>query len=63
MEDTKRVHRAPQAGVKAKKKTLRKKEKAGLSTERHNPTAFGVANVNRTKRNIQRNSDRYVPIR
>lgn len=51
-------HRAPKSGVKAKKKEATKKKKLGLSTERHNPRAFSVANVVRTKRTQQRNLDR-----
>eukprot|EP01041_Mallomonas_annulata_P014843 gene14843-31523_t len=51
-------HRAPKSGVKAKKKSDNKKKKQGLSNERHNPKAFSVANISRTKRVQQRNLDR-----
>jgi len=52
-------------GAKEKKKDKLAKEK-GTRVERHNSKAFGVSNVGRTKRNIQRNLDRsqkkeYVP--
>jgi len=53
-------------GAKEKKKDKRAKEQ-GTRVERHNVRAFGVSNVGRTKRNIQRNLDRsqkkeYVPL-
>jgi ribosome biogenesis protein BMS1 len=51
-------HRARKAGVKAKKKDAKDKKKRNLSTDRHNPRAFSVANVGRTKKNQQRNLDR-----
>jgi ribosome biogenesis protein BMS1 len=44
--------------VQAKKKEEHQKKKKGLSTDRHNPRAFSVANVGRTKKNLQRNLDR-----
>ena len=44
--------------MKARKKDDKKKKKLGLSTERHNPKAFSVANIVRTKRSQQRNLDR-----
>jgi ribosome biogenesis protein BMS1 len=51
-------HRARQSGAKADKKKDHKKKKLGLTTERHNPKAFSVANIGRTQKNIQRNLDR-----
>lgn len=53
-------------GAKEKKKDKQAKEK-GTRVEKHNSRAFGVANVGRTKRNIQRNLDKsqkkeYVPL-
>ena len=42
----------------AKKKEAHEKKKKGLSTERHNPRAFSVANIRRTQKNVQRNLDR-----
>ena len=53
-------------GAKEKKKDRRAKQQ-GTRVERHNSRAFGVANVARTKRGIQRNLDRsqkkeYVPL-
>ena len=42
----------------AKKKEAHQKKKKGLSTERHNPRAFSVANIRRTQKNVQRNLDR-----
>lgn len=51
-------HRASKTGVKARKKDDKKKKKLGLSKERHNPKAFSVANIVRTKRTQQRNLDR-----
>ena len=51
-------HRAPKSGAKAVKKQDNKKKKNNLSTERHNPKAFSVANIVRTKRVQQRNLDR-----
>jgi ribosome biogenesis protein BMS1 len=44
--------------TQAKKKEAHQKKKKGLSTERHNPRAFSVANIKRTQRNTQRNLDR-----
>ncbi|CAM9384481.1 unnamed protein product [Chrysoparadoxa australica] len=57
----KKEHRASKSGAKARKK----KEKGG-QVERHNPRAFSVTNVVRTKRAVQRNLDiaqrkEYVP--
>jgi ribosome biogenesis protein BMS1 len=61
-------HKAGKAGrgAKEKKKDLNAK-KNKTRTERHNPRAFSVANVVRTKKNNQRNLDRsqkkeYVPL-
>ena len=51
-------HRASKTGVKARKKEDNRKKKLGISKERHNPKAFSVANIVRTKRNQQRNLDR-----
>eukprot|EP00977_Amphora_coffeiformis_P023942 scaffold14763_cov137-Amphora_coffeaeformis.AAC.4 len=53
-------------GAKEKKRDKKDKEK-GTRKERHNSKAFGVANIVRTKRTIQRNLDRsqkkeYVPL-
>jgi ribosome biogenesis protein BMS1 len=53
-------------GAKEKKKDLKAK-KDGSRKERHNSRAFGVANIGRTQRKIQRNLDRsqkkeYVPL-
>jgi len=55
---TAKKHRPSKSGVKAKKKTDNRKKKLGLSTDRHNPKAFSVANLGRTKRTVQRNLDR-----
>mmetsp|Transcript_59864 Transcript_59864/g.147073 ORF Transcript_59864/g.147073 Transcript_59864/m.147073 type:complete len:1195 (+) Transcript_59864:72-3656(+) len=54
-------------GAKEKKKDLKAK-KDGTRKERHNNRAFSVANIGRTQRNLQRNSDRshkkeYVPLK
>lgn len=61
-------HKSTKAGRggKEKKKDKLAKEK-GTRVERHNSKAFGVSNVVRTKRTIQRNLDRgqkkeYVPL-
>lgn len=51
-------HRPAKSGAKAKKKDEHQKKKRGLSNERHNPRAFSVANIGRTKRTQQRNLDR-----
>ena len=51
-------HRVSKSGVKARKKDEKNKKKRGLSTDRHNPKAFSVANIVRTKRTLQRNLDR-----
>jgi ribosome biogenesis protein BMS1 len=53
-------------GAKEKKKDLKQK-RDGSRVDRHNPRAFSVANIVRTKRNLQRNADRsqqkeYVPL-
>ncbi|EWM28338.1 ribosome biogenesis protein bms1-like protein, partial [Nannochloropsis gaditana] len=58
VQDVHKGHRPRQAGAKAKKKEAHQKKKKGLSTERHNPRAFSVANIKRTQRNTQRNLDR-----
>jgi ribosome biogenesis protein BMS1 len=54
-------------GAKEKKKAKNDKTKNGHVVERHNPRAFSVTNIVRTKRTIQRNLDRtqkkeYVPL-
>jgi hypothetical protein len=51
-------HRASKVGAKADKKKAHQKKKSGQSNERHNPKAFSVSNINRTKRTQQRNLDR-----
>ena len=52
-------HKGRTAGRGAKEKKKDKKAKKDNSrVERHNPRAFSVANVVRTKRNMQRNLDR-----
>lgn len=48
-----KAHRKSTSGAKANKK----KDKNG-KVEKHNPHAFGVANIGRTKRSAQRNLDR-----
>lgn len=62
------THKARKAGrgAKEKKKDSRRKE-SGTRVARHNARAFSVANVGKTKRDIQRNLDRsqkkeYVPL-
>jgi ribosome biogenesis protein BMS1 len=60
-------HRASSSGAKARKKQLHQKKKKGQTTERHNPRAFSVSNIGRTKKSLQRNLDRahrkeYVPL-
>jgi ribosome biogenesis protein BMS1 len=61
-------HRKIGRGAKEKKKDAHVKKKDGVNrVERHNPRAYGVANVVRTKRTLQRNADRsqqkeYVPL-
>ena len=55
---TQKKHRASKSGAKAKKKVDTHKKKRGLSTDRHNPKAFSVANIVRTKRTTQRNLDK-----
>jgi ribosome biogenesis protein BMS1 len=71
MDDGKQDHHSHKAskegrGGKEKKKDARAK-KDGTRVEKHNHKAFGVANIGRTKRNIQRILDRsqkkeYVPL-
>lgn len=63
-----RSHKSTKSGRggREKKKEARHKA-AGTQKERHNPRAFGVSNVVRTQRNVQRNLDRaqkkeYVPL-
>eukprot|EP00953_Heterococcus_sp_UTEX-ZZ885_P022945 12648-Heterococcus_DN1.PRE.6 len=51
-KDVKKAHRVRKSGAKAKKKA----NKDG-KVERHNPKAFSVSNIGRTKRNQQRNLD------
>lgn len=61
-------HKSTKAGRGAKEKKKDKKAKnENARVDRHNPRAFSVANVVRTKRTIQRNLDRsqkkeYVPL-
>ena len=61
-------HKQRKEGRGAKEKKRDKKAKdQGTRVDRHNPRAFSVSNVVRTKRNIQRNLDRsqqkeYVPL-
>lgn len=61
-------HKAVKVGRGAKEKKKDKKAKENNTrVERHNPRAFSVANIGRTKRVIQRNLDRsqkkeYVPL-
>ena len=61
-------HNKAKSGAKADKKKAHDKKKRGLSNERHNPRAFSVSNIVRTKRTQQRNLDRgqkkeVVPLR
>ena len=51
-------HHAAKSGAKADKKKAHQKKKKGLSNDRHNPRAFSVANIVRSKRVQQRNLDR-----
>jgi ribosome biogenesis protein BMS1 len=51
-------HKVSHSGAKHDKKVATKKKKLGQSTERHNPRAFSVANIVRTKKLQQRNLDR-----
>lgn len=61
-------HKSRKEGRGSKEKKKDKRQKAqNTRVERHNNRAFSVANVGRTKRNIQRNADReqqkeYVPL-
>jgi ribosome biogenesis protein BMS1 len=61
-------HKVTKAGRGAKEKKKDKLDKKqGTRVERHNARAFGVSNVARTKRTMQRNLDRsqqkeYVPL-
>ncbi|CAM9555546.1 unnamed protein product [Sphacelaria rigidula] len=52
-KDEKKPHRTSKSGAKANKK----RDKGG-KVERHNPRAFSVANLGRTKKATQRNLDR-----
>jgi ribosome biogenesis protein BMS1 len=71
MEDATQDHhkhktRKEGRGAKEKKKDKRQ-QLQNDRVERHNPRAFSVANIGRTKRTIQRNADRaqkkeYVPL-
>lgn len=67
-EQINHTHKAKKSGRGAKEKKKDKKaKKDNARVERHNPRAFSVSNVGRTKRNIQRNLDRsqkkeYVPL-
>lgn len=54
----KKEHRAKQSGVKKNKKVANDKKKRGLSTDRHNPRAFGVSSAVSAKKMQQRNLDR-----
>lgn len=62
-------HKRTKEGRGAKEAKKDKKAKvAGTRVERHNNRAFSVANIGRTQRTIQRNSDRkhqkeYVPLK
>ena len=51
-------HRKKKSGAKADKKVLNKKKKLGQSTDRHNPRAFSVSGIVKTKRTVQRNLDK-----
>lgn len=51
-------HRKKKSGAKADKKVLNKKKKLGQSTDRHNPRAFSVSGIVKTKRVQQRNLDK-----
>ena len=51
-------HRKKKSGAKADKKVLNKKKKLGQSTDRHNPRAFSVSGIVKTKRTQQRNLDK-----
>jgi len=68
LQQSNHQHKAKKAGRGAKEKKKDKKaKKDNVRVERHNHRAFGVANVIRTKRSIQRNLDRtqkkeYVPL-
>ncbi|KAL7508045.1 hypothetical protein ACHAXN_006054 [Cyclotella atomus] len=67
LQQSNRGHKTTKAGRGGReKKKLLKSKKDGTQKDRHNPRAFGVANVVRTQRNVQRNLDRaqkkeYVP--
>ena len=66
--EDKKAHRKSKSGIGADKKKANDKKKRGLSNEKHNPRAFSVSNVVRTKRTQQRNLDRgqkkeVVPLR
>ena len=50
-------HRASKAGAKYEKKIAHTKKKKDQSTARHNPKAFNVTNIGKTKRTMQRNLD------
>ncbi|CAM9664209.1 unnamed protein product, partial [Phaeothamnion confervicola] len=54
-KDVKRPHRAPKAGAKAKKKDPKRQEQSAKA--KNNNRAFSVANIGRTRRNVQRNLD------
>jgi GTP-binding protein EngB required for normal cell division len=62
------THKARKAGRGAKeRKKDQQQKKQGTRVERHNVRASSVANIGRTKRNVQRNLDRsqkkeYVPL-
>jgi ribosome biogenesis protein BMS1 len=51
-------HRKKKSGVSADKKDATKKKKLGLSTDRHNPRAFSVSGIVKTKKTQQRNLDK-----
>lgn len=61
-------HKKRKEGRGAKEKKKEKKDKVNNNVvDKHNPRAFSVANIGRTKRGIQRNLDRtqkkeYVPL-
>mmetsp|Transcript_12476 Transcript_12476/g.24913 ORF Transcript_12476/g.24913 Transcript_12476/m.24913 type:complete len:1194 (+) Transcript_12476:23-3604(+) len=64
-----RGHKTTKAGRGSREKKKAKNDKKnGNLKDRHNPRAFSVANIVRTQRNVQRNSDRaqkkeYVPLK
>ncbi|CAM9799757.1 unnamed protein product, partial [Heterosigma akashiwo] len=66
-KSVKKAHRAKKSGAKADKKRDHQKKKTGQSTARHNPRAFSVSKIGKTKKNVQRNLDKaqqkeYAPL-